>query len=86
MIDRRAIRLVGREVRVRIHDLVAALLAIANDTGYTAEDTFTLITGALLIMAVQNLGVGREAAGRELWEHGQLWGWVWQGQKEDGMR
>lgn len=69
MIDRRAIRLVGREVWVCVHDLVTALLAVANDTGYTAKNTFTLIAGALLVMAVQNLGVWRETAGRELWEH-----------------
>ena len=86
MIDRRAIRLVGREVRVRILDLVAALLAIANDTGYTAEDTFTLITGALLIMAVQNLGVGREAAGRELWRTWSVMGLGLAERREDGMR
>jgi hypothetical protein len=69
MVDRRAIWLVGREVWVCVHDLVTALLAVANDTGYTAKNSFALIAGALLVMAVQNLGVWREAAGRELWEH-----------------
>jgi hypothetical protein len=86
MVDRRAIRLVGREVRVRIHDLVAALLAIANDTGYTAKDTFTLITGALLVMAVQNLGIWREATGRELWRTWSVMGLGLAERREDEMR
>jgi hypothetical protein len=59
--DRSAVWLIWcRWVWVGIDDFIAALLAISDNAGHTAEYPFALLICSLLAVAIEDLGVRRE--------------------------